>query len=67
MALNINQKIQAELNRRLKITTVEVGIAQMVRDRIDELDLLDWSECTDKEFRDAVAEAYNGLFTEVIL
>jgi broad specificity phosphatase PhoE len=67
MAVSIDQQIQNELNRRLRIDTVDIGVAQIVRDRIDEWDLLDWSECTTEEFNTAVAEAYNGLFTEVTL
>ena len=65
--MNIDQQIQAELNRRLHIDTVDITIARMIRDRIDEFDLLDWSECTMREFNTAIAEAYNSLFTEVTL
>lgn len=63
----VDQQIQAELNRRLRIDTVDITVAKSVRDEIDKWDLLDWSECTDREFREAVAEAYNELFNEVVL
>jgi hypothetical protein len=60
--MTIDQQIQAELNRRLRINTVDISVAPVVRDRIDDLDLLDWSECTAREFSEAVVEAYNSLF-----
>ena len=41
--MTIDQQIQAELNRRLRINTVDISVAPVVRDRIDDLDLLDWS------------------------
>jgi len=34
------------------------GVAQEVRDMIDEEWLLDWSECTKSEFKKAVKYAY---------
>ena len=34
------------------------GVAEQVRDMIDEEWLLDWSECTKAEFKKAVQHAY---------
>ena len=38
--------------------------ASAIRDRIDDLDLLDWSECTTGEFKSAARAAALDLFLE---
>jgi hypothetical protein len=50
VAKTVNQQIAEFLG-----VTEEVGAR--VRDQIDELGLLDWSECTDREFKAACREA----------
>lgn len=51
VAKSVNQEIAEVLG-----VSVEVGA--QVRDQIDEMGLLDWSECTKRKFRDACREAY---------
>ena len=58
-----NEDIRTEIVRQLGGAPVEIALAIAVRDRIDEMGLLDWSECTRREFADAVRYA----FAEVVL
>ena len=43
------------------IANVDEKYGQLIRDYIDEADLLDWSEATNKEIREAVQAAVLGL------
>lgn len=40
---------------------IDLETAERVQDHIEELDLLDWSECTQREFNQAAREAYADL------
>lgn len=44
-----------------KIANTSVDNGALIRNYIDEEDLLDWSECTQREFKSAVLEAVQAL------
>jgi hypothetical protein len=44
-----------------KIANTSVDNGALIRNYIEEEDLLDWSECTQREFKSAVLEAAQAL------